>query len=147
MEHVDSVIDKYHKDSLMDEKANPFVLEHEWGEGFALYAYYISSFLQFSYSFDELIDGHREKSDGTKNLITLTALRYLNGRALQVANEILVLMRNGYADGAYARFRTLYEISIILNFIASHGDGIAKEYIRYEGHKYHWAAEILLLII
>ena len=30
---------------------------------------------------------------------------------------INVLMKNGYADAAYARFRTLYELSVIADFI------------------------------
>ena len=40
------------------------------------------------------------------------ALTRLHGRACQVAKEILVLLRSGYADGAHARWRTLHEIAV-----------------------------------
>lgn len=38
-------------------------------------------------------------------------------RACQIANEIRVLVANGYADGAHARWRTLHEICIIFLFL------------------------------
>ena len=41
------------------------------------------------------------------------ALTRLHGRACQISNEILVLLRSGYADGAHARWRTLHEIAVI----------------------------------
>ncbi|MEZ5999017.1 MAG: DUF5677 domain-containing protein [Hyphomonas sp.] len=53
----------------------------------------------------------------------------LHMRACQVAAEILTLMEAGYADGAMARWRTLYEISTILMLISEHGDDLAQMYI------------------
>ena len=143
IKHIDSVIKNFHEDSIEDEKSNIDIIESEWGEGFALYAYYISSCIDFSDSFIEYLSEVKNITEYASNIETLKVLRFLNGRAIQVANEILVLLRNGYADGAYARFRTLYEISIIANFISLHGDVVAKEYIKYDEHKYHWAAGVI----
>jgi hypothetical protein len=38
-------------------------------------------------------------------------------RACQVANEVLVLIKNGFADGAHARWRTLHEICITFLYL------------------------------
>ena len=55
----------------------------------------------------------------------------LHARGIQISKEILVLFRNGYADGAFARWRTLYELSIVGLFISKHGNQIAKQYKDY----------------
>ena len=46
------------------------------------------------------------------------ALTRLHGKACQVSNEILVLMRSGYADGAHARWRTLHELTVVACLIS-----------------------------
>lgn len=53
----------------------------------------------------------------------------LQARCLRVAGEILALMRAGYADGAYARWRTLHELAVVLRFIASATDEIATRFL------------------
>lgn len=139
---IETTIDSFRKNSLTDIKNNQTVLENTWGEGFALYEYYINACIQFCDSFSEYLIEHcniNEKSSGIK---IYTAIRYLNGRSIQVANEILVLLRNGYADGAYARFRTLYELTIVSHFIFKYGDDIANDYIAYKGSYYGWAQKI-----
>jgi|GEM_PF-2777556 len=66
-----------------------------------------------------------------------TALWYLHGRACLVSTEILCLLENGYADGAHARWRTLYEMATIASFITNptlkgHGEDIAERYYLYK---------------
>jgi hypothetical protein len=39
--------------------------------------------------------------------LLLGALMRIHSRSVRVAREILILMRNGYAEGALARWRTL----------------------------------------
>lgn len=58
-------------------------------------------------------------------------LRRLQSRACIIAQEILVLLKHGFADGALSRWRTLHEISVVANFI-SHNDEIVAE--RYYLH-------------
>jgi hypothetical protein len=53
----------------------------------------------------------------------------LHARACQIAAEIILLLRNGYADGAHARWRTLHEITVMAYFVAKHGNDIAERYI------------------
>ena len=56
----------------------------------------------------------------------------LHARACQVANEILILLRHGYADGAMARWRTLHELSVTALFISQGDDETARRYSEYE---------------
>ena len=59
-------------------------------------------------------------------------LAILHARACQVSSEILVLLRSGLADGAFARWRTLYELSAVSLFIAKHGQEVAERYLIHE---------------
>lgn len=60
------------------------------------------------------------------------ALTRLHARGCQIASEVLTLLRSGYADGAHARWRTLYEVAIAAQFIAKHGNGIAEQYLLHD---------------
>ena len=48
-----------------------------------------------------------------------------------IGYEILTLLRSGFADGAYARFRTLYETVVIGNFIFDNGNDAATRYLDF----------------
>lgn len=141
VQEAQDYISKFHRETLIEIKNNAKVMEIIWGEGFALFAFYIQSCTEFcdallEYIKDSTID---ENTDGIK---TFGVVRFLNGRAIQVANEILVLMRNGYADGAYSRFRTLFEISVVTSFIRKYGDEVSEDFVNYSGTKYGWAARV-----
>jgi hypothetical protein len=53
-------------------------------------------------------------------------------RACQVANEIKILVENGFADGALARWRTLHEICVIFLFLYDADHVTVKMYSDYE---------------
>lgn len=48
-----------------------------------------------------------------ENFFKHDALIQMHARALQISNEILVLLKSGYADGAYSRWRTLHELTVL----------------------------------
>ncbi len=52
----------------------------------------------------------------------------LHARSCQVANEICVLLRHGFADGAHARWRTLYELATIGEFLLDGPDELSEMY-------------------
>ena len=52
----------------------------------------------------------------------------LHGKGCATAAGILVLLRAGFADGALARWRSLYEVELIAHFIADHGLSTAERY-------------------
>jgi hypothetical protein len=61
----------------------------------------------------------------------LEAIRRIYGRGCHLAAEICHLLRGGYADGAEARWRTLYELEVISKFICIAGDDTAERYLYY----------------
>lgn len=52
----------------------------------------------------------------------------LYGRACQQYLEIIYLVKGGFADGAYARWRSLFELSVISEFIRNNDEAVAKAY-------------------
>lgn len=70
-------------------------------------------------------------------------LRRLHGRACQEFREILWLLRGGFADGAYARWRSLFELSVIAEFISQNDEQVAKAFAgsikNKEQKDYGWA--------
>lgn len=56
-------------------------------------------------------------------------LTRLHARSCQIANEILTLLRSGYADGAHARWRSMHEIAVIGIFISESGQEVAERYL------------------
>jgi hypothetical protein len=64
--------------------------------------------------------------DGDFAFETLTRL---HARGCQIGQEILILLHNGMADGAYARWRTLHELAVTAMFIEQHGQDMAESYL------------------
>jgi len=85
-------------------------------------------------TYQEEIDKLR-RSKAKKNVIKRDALAVLHMRSCQVAQEILVLLKNGLADGAFARWRTIYEISVVMSLIDKFGDGLAEKYYEHAAVK------------
>lgn len=69
--------------------------------------------------------------DYEENKALYDALQRLQGRACLISNEILVLLKAGFPDGAYARCRTLYETMVISSFISEQGNETAQRYLDY----------------
>lgn len=67
--------------------------------------------------------------DSKSDDIVFDVLLRLHAHACQVGAEMICLMKNGYADGAYARWRTLYETFIIALFIMNNGKECAQRFI------------------
>jgi hypothetical protein len=102
-------------------------LNLRWFESFDL----LRLFNIVSYEIGENIasNGAIYHTESKKNSFKL--LLKLHARSVQTANEILVLMKNGFADGALARWRTLHELSVIFLFISKNGEDVAKRYSDY----------------
>ena len=60
------------------------------------------------------------------------ALTRLHARACQIASEVLVLLRHGFADGAHARWRSVHEIAIVSYMIREHGNALAERYLLHD---------------
>lgn len=97
-----------------------------WGQALDLFELLINTAIEISTNFDiSKLEYFNE------NIDLYDALQRLQGRACLLSNEILVLLKAGFADGAYARWRTLYETMVISCFIADNGNETAKRYLDY----------------
>jgi hypothetical protein len=56
----------------------------------------------------------------------------LHARACQVAEEVIVLLETGFANGAMARWRTMHEIFVVADFISKHGSECAERYTDHQ---------------
>jgi hypothetical protein len=69
------------------------------------------------------------------------ALTRLHARACQIAYEILALIKHGFADGAFARWRSLHEIAVITLFIKEHGQETAERFLLFETIETYYFAQ------
>lgn len=81
-----------------------------------------------SVSTDEILNDYIQRYEATPVSYRFVAFKYIAGRACQVYREIVCLSKHGFADGAFARWRTLYELAVITLFINEYGDDVAKSY-------------------
>lgn len=99
--------------------------EQKWGKAFvASEALYLCIF-EATENYNAFVVS---KHAGEENY-TYLVLKNIQGRALQIYKEILCLNQNGFADGALARWRSLYELSVIACFIKKYGEPIAQAYV------------------
>ena len=56
----------------------------------------------------------------------------VHARCCQIAGEILALLKTGFADGAFARWRSLHEVSTIALFIADNDYLVAERYFYHQ---------------
>lgn len=68
-------------------------------------------------------------------------LMRLHARSCQIANEVLTLLKAGYADGANARWRTMHEITVMGLFVKKFGSGVAERYLLHESIESYRAAQ------
>jgi len=59
----------------------------------------------------------------------------IHARAVQIANEILVLLKAGYPDGANARWRSIHELAVIAFFLKNLPDEVSQRYLEHESIK------------
>lgn len=62
----------------------------------------------------------------------LEAIVKIHARAVQIANEILVLLKTGYPDGANARWRSIHELAVISFFLKDSPDEVSQRYLEHE---------------
>lgn len=131
-------------EKVLTERArtNEFLakLEQKWGKVFvaveALYLCVMESSNAYVKFVAETMKGERDDRIAIYN-----ALTRIHARACQEYLEILFLCKNGFADGAYARWRSLYELSIISDFIRKNGNDVAISFLKAANSedRYEWA--------
>lgn len=67
----------------------------------------------------------------TQNII-FDVLTRLHAKACLISREIICLLKNGFADGAHARWRALHEITATALFLAMHEKDTTERYVSHE---------------
>ncbi len=98
-------------------------LLENYTEGIHLLEIFIEECLSLSKRFDHgctLLDNNK-----------FTALKFLNGKSILCANEILCLVKNGFASGALSSWRTLFETVTFAKCLAKNDESLAEKYLDY----------------
>jgi hypothetical protein len=68
----------------------------------------------------------------TSGSAIVDVLTRLHARSCQVAEEVIVLLETGFANGAMDRWRTMHEIAVTAAFISNHGNECAQRYADHQ---------------
>lgn len=103
-------------------------LEERWGQALDLLRMLLTICREMG------ADAHKRfrRSKSKRHQFRRFVLQRLHIRACQVADEIINLLENGFADGAMARWRTLHEISVIATLIETGTEDLAERYILHD---------------
>ncbi|MCA9893758.1 MAG: hypothetical protein KC615_12300 [Anaerolineae bacterium] len=99
-----------------------------WGEALNSLAVLVHTSQAFG---DEFNQSHQSEAEANDDVV-FEVLRRLHARACLIGQEVNTLLANGFADGAVARWRTLYEVCVVAHYIKDHGKECAKRFILYQ---------------
>ncbi|HEP1007826.1 DUF5677 domain-containing protein [Escherichia coli] len=80
---------------------------------------------------EEFNRSYRPQAASEEDVVFDLVVRH-HARACHIANEILCLLKNGFADAAQARWRALHEVAATAMFIAKHGKECAERFYYHE---------------
>lgn len=103
-------------------------LEARWSEGF----HGLRMLLTMCRELGGEVAARHRRSRSRKGRALRAVLLHLHTRGCQVTAEIITLMENGFADGAMARWRTLYEIGVVATVLSEGGEELAERYLAHE---------------
>lgn len=99
--------------------------EQAWGKCFAVSDTMYILATEMGEAYGRYVEDNISVEKKAEKRYTFMALQHIHGRACQEFLEILYLMKLGFADGAYARWRSMYELCCIGSFIRKYGEQIA----------------------
>lgn len=102
------------------------VLSAQWGGAIRT----LKIMLGISREIGQIILSDPSLSSHSRSKIVL--MLRLHVRACQVADEIILLLQNGFADGAMARWRTMHEICVIISLINEGSDELVFRFVDHE---------------
>jgi len=129
----DEGLERYHQTIEGFQKR----LEERWGESLELLERLIIWSMECGRALNQEFGFQARRNDNCQ----FQALLHLHSRAVQVALEIHHLLKGGFADGAFARWRSIYELSITSSFIFHHGEDTAERFLSYHNIWDYYFAE------
>ena len=104
-------------------------IRSKYGKGLEIFDAFIELNSKISaYTYEKYFKIFKTLEDHTK----LDTLISIHVRACQIANEIKVLIRSGYADGAISRWRTMHELCITFLFLYDNDNETIQMYNDYQ---------------
>ena len=136
--YLDNTSDEFLKDIIPEEIRNlsqfrsdqdhlKLKIREIWGEALDL----LEILYLMSYEIGSNFNQEEQRNPENSQDFIFIALTRLHGRACQTFFEIIILLENGFASGANARWRTLDEIAVTAFFIQKHGQEIAERYLNH----------------
>jgi hypothetical protein len=101
---------------------------NRWSKGFDLLEMLIVMCTEAGENFN---NHYRPHAVEIQDVVFDTVVR-MHARACHISAEILCLLKNGYADGAHARWRALHEVVSTAYFIHKHGKEAAIRFLDHE---------------
>ena len=134
------------EDAKEERKLQNLYFEHLqsiWGQGFSWMRQYRVKCMDICDGYGWYINQSHIVSD-RRNVFN--ALCAIHGKALLVYAEIICLLENGFTDGAFAHYRTLYELWAVAEFLNNDTDDVSAAFINSANNKsnsetghYKWA--------
>lgn len=103
-------------------------VEERWGKGLR----YLRMLLTSARELGAETSKRHSKSKSMRRRYRRWVMQQLHIRSCQVMDEIICLLENGFADGAMARWRTLFEITVVAVLISDGDEDLAERYIAHD---------------
>ncbi len=100
-------------------------ISQNWGKALGL----LKMFIVIATEAGDEFNKEPRTSASQSNELKFDVLTHLHARSCYIANEVLTLLKSGYADGAHARWRTTHEIVVIGLFVSEFGQETAARYL------------------
>jgi hypothetical protein len=103
-------------------------LWHRWGKALEL----LKMFIVIATEAGEDFNGEFRALAAQEGDFKFDVLTRLHARSCQIANEVLTLLRSGYADGAHARWRSMHEVAVVGFFVSKFDQDVAERYLLHD---------------
>jgi hypothetical protein len=129
------------------EKSNKEFIAHQdklWGKCFEASEVMYTLSIEAAELYGQYVENKVSSDQKEPKKFIYLALQHIHGRVCQQFAEVLCLLRGGFADAAHARWRSMYELCCIAEFIKRNGEDIARKYIDQsvtDDGRYTWALE------
>ena len=117
-------------------------MDRGWGKCLAASKVMYNLAYQSAEAYSNYVAKHKDSFPIQEKGFTFTSLQRICGRACQEYLEIYYLLLNGLADGAFARWRSMYELCCCGQFILINGEETANQYCKQAStndRSYEWA--------
>ena len=103
-------------------------LDARWGRGLDLAELVVREAYEAGRWVDDLLRSQAAARQDQK----LEVLIRLHGKAVMTAREVLILLRSGYSSGAFARWRTMHEVQVVLMVLDGGDEELVRRYLAHE---------------